>query len=96
MYTEFLIIYIGLGAVLIMTIANLALLIALLRKNNSSGPRPFGMPRSADRISPETNKKQYVDSGSAAIQGGGVVVCKNCSTRYDSSRRICPRCGTPR
>lgn len=29
-------------------------------------------------------------------QNNGIVFCKNCATQYDSSRRACPKCGTPR
>lgn len=29
-------------------------------------------------------------------QSGTVVFCRNCAAQFDSSQRVCPKCGTPR
>lgn len=33
---------------------------------------------------------------SANAAKGSVVFCKACATRFSSSERVCPKCGTPR
>lgn len=84
MYTEFIIIYIGLGILALLSIANIILLIMLL-KNNVGGK----IVTYKNNIG---NSNKYVSMNGQT----GVVFCKNCATRFDASTRICPKCGTQR
>lgn len=82
MYTEFLIIYIGLGVLALLGIAILILLIKLL-KNDQGGYVP--------------QKGNYSPNFKPApMPGGSIVFCKKCAAEFDSTQRVCPRCGTPR
>lgn len=82
-YTEFLIIYIGLGILLALAIVNLILILVLMKKDSG-----FSAPRiSSQRTMPMPQ---------TTIPGGNVVFCKKCAAEFDASQRCCPICGTPR
>lgn len=82
MYTEFLIIYIGLGILVLLGIAILILLIMLLKKDQGA-------------YIPQNNN--YIPNvQTTATPSGNIVFCKKCAAEFDSSQRACPKCGTPR
>ena len=85
MYTEFVLIFAGLGTILALLLVVIILLIVVIKKisNNlpndsfsvaAGMPPTFGSPR----------------------QESSVVYCKNCATQFDSSAQFCPKCGTPK
>lgn len=82
MYTEFLIIYIGLGILALLGTAILILLIMLLKRNQS-----VYIPQN-NNITPNAQN--------VATPTGSIVFCKKCAAEFDSSQRVCPKCGTPR
>lgn len=81
MYTEFLIIYAALGVLFLMLAAVIVLLIVLLKKDNST-------------YIPHNNYNPPVQT--SAVPTGNIVFCKKCAAEFDSSQRVCPKCGTPR
>ena len=83
MYTEFLIIYIGLGILALLGIAILILLIMLLKKGQG-----VYIPQNNNFITPNVQN--------TATPTGNIVFCKKCAAEFDSSQRVCPKCGTPR
>lgn len=83
MYTEFLIMYIGLGVLILLAIAILILLIVLVRRDSGSY-----IPRTGSMASQSTTQ--------SFVPSGNIVFCKKCATEFDASQRCCPRCGTPR
>ena len=83
MYTEFLIIYIGLGILALLGIAILILLIMLLTQDQG-----VYVPQNNNFITPNVQ--------TAATPTGNIVFCKKCAAEFDSSQRACPKCGTPR
>lgn len=90
MYPEFIAIYVGLGILLFVGVANLVLTIKLMMNGNqphySSG---FNTNNRIDEVKtnavPENN-----------IQSDYVVFCKKCANEFDASQKFCPKCGTPR
>lgn len=82
MYTEFLIIYIGLGILAVLGIAILILLIMLLKKDQG-----VYIPQ---------NNNYTPNVQTTATPNGNIVFCKKCAAEFDSSQRACPKCGTPR
>lgn len=80
MYPEFVPIYIG----LVITIGLLvAILILLLKKTvNNSKPTNY-----------VANQNNFE---ATAPTGGSIVFCKKCAAQFDSTQKICPKCGTPR
>ena len=82
MYTEFLIIYIGLGILALLGAAILILLIKLLKKDQGG------------YIPQNNNYAPKVQT--AATPTGNIVFCKKCAAEFSSSLRACPKCGTPR
>ena len=85
MYTEFLIIYIMLGVLILLAIIGIVLLIAVLKKAGSGTNR--------SRYQAQPPMYQQMNPGTAA---GGVAFCKNCGSQFNASLRVCPRCGSPR
>lgn len=83
MYIEFLIIYIGMGALFLLSITILILLIVLLRKNG-------------DTYVPKYSNSVPQSTVQTTVPSGNIVFCKKCATEFDASQRFCPRCGTPR
>lgn len=84
MYTEFIIIYIGVGISVLLSIVSVVLLLKLLKR--TGGSRYGNAGGFADK--PQSYGTQSVKTG--------VVFCKYCGTRFDAATRVCPKCGTPR
>ena len=84
MYTEFVIIYIGMGILALLSIASIALLIIVMKKMGN------GFSGNPERYS---SKPQNYGHNNAQV---GVVFCKNCGTQFDGATHVCPKCGTPR
>ncbi len=82
MYTEFLIIYIALGVLFVMLAAVIVMLIMLLKKDGG-----MYIPK---------NNSYNPPIQSSAAPTGNIVFCKKCAAEFDSSQRVCPKCGTPR
>ena len=84
MYTEFKIIYIGLGIIAALLLAVIILLVLLFKKISSGGGRAEGSrPSTSNFAAP----RQTVS---------GVVFCPNCGTQFDAKHIVCPKCGKPR
>lgn len=92
MYTEFIIIYIALGLILAISIVNF-IMILLLKRNGSSIRKTFNP---TINYSAPTNNIMPQEATYNNRPSGNIVFCKNCATEFDSSARVCPRCGTPR
>lgn len=82
MYTEFLIIYIALGVLFLMLAAVIVMLIMILKKDGG-----MYIPQNNNYNNPPIQ---------TAAPTGNVVFCKKCAAEFDSSQRVCPKCGTPR
>ena len=91
MYTEFILIFAGLGVNFILLVTAIILLIIILRK--SSGNLPANAFISPPVMTPN---QQAPLKSEPALQGNRVVFCKNCYTQFDSSVQFCPKCGTPK
>ena len=90
MYTEFIIIFILLGIVTVVSILNLVLLI-LIKKDGGVSNRTSSVPFQYQ------NNYMNQNMGQGQAQGSGsVVFCRNCATQYDAIMTRCPKCGTPR
>lgn len=84
MYAEFIIIYVGMGILALLSIASIVLSAIILKKAGS------GFSGKPGRY---TDKSKSFEYASNQI---GVVFCKNCGTQFDGTTRVCPKCGTPR
>lgn len=94
MYTEFIIIFTGLGAIVVLLLVVIILLIVLLKKANSDVPmNSFVTPMTA---SPGQFQQTMQAVPNASAANSGVVYCKNCFTEFDAATQFCPKCGTPR
>lgn len=82
MYTEFLIIYIGLGILALLGIAILVMLILLFKKDHGG-------------YIPQSNNNSP-NAQPSTTPTGNIVFCKKCAAEFDASQRTCPKCGTPR
>lgn len=90
MYTEFIIIFILLGIVTVVSILNLVLLI-LIKKDGDGSNKMSSAPFQY------LNNYMNQNMGQGQVQGtGSVVFCRNCATQYDATMTRCPKCGTPR
>lgn len=96
MYAEFIGIYIGLGILFLLGIANLVLVLILMNKNDK--PTYMGNPimPSQPTTACSTQANTMNTAGNTAIPGGNVAFCKNCAAAFDVTAKRCPRCGTPR
>ena len=90
MYPEFLVIYIGLGVVILLLAAVLVLLIKLLRSGRAVPRQVTYQPPAAAAVparpaaAPET------------AAGERVAFCKVCAAELSPTQRFCPKCGTRR
>lgn len=84
MYTEFKIIYVGLGILAVLLLAVIVLLIILLKKLNTSGQT---YSKTTDRPSQSYAPRTAVS---------GIVFCPGCGTQFDAKHTVCPKCGKPR
>ena len=85
MYPEFIVIYVGLAVLAALMIAVLVLLVKLVKQ---AGAKPIS----------KTYTSQINNSTTAPtnVATGNIVFCKHCAAEFDSSQRVCPKCGTPR
>ncbi len=90
MYPEFLVIYIGLGVVILLLAAVLVLLIELPR-SGSAVPRQVTYQPPAAAAVPARPA-----AASAAAAGERVAFCKVCAAELSPTQRFCPKCGTRR
>lgn len=85
MYPEFIPIYVGLAVLAALMIVALVLLIKLAKQ---ACAKPISKP-----YIPQMNNST---DASANVATGNIVFCKHCAAEFDSSQRVCPKCGTPR
>ena len=85
MYPEFIAIYVGLAVLAALMIVVLVLLIKLTKQ---AGAKPISKP-----YIPQMNNSADAPTNVAT---GNIVFCKHCAAEFDSSQRVCPKCGTPR
>lgn len=86
MYVEFILIFVILGIILILLICNLLLLLKLLKR---------GRPTASDiasRTQDDVDRASRVDP--VSLPTAKTVLCKNCSSFFDASKKSCPICGT--
>ena len=84
MYTEFIIMYVGLGIVIALQIALTVIGILILKKLGKGNARPVSYPaRPAAGAAP-------------AATAASTVFCRGCAKQFDGSMRFCPYCGTTR
>ncbi len=90
MYPEFLVIYIGLGVVILLLAAVLVLLIKLLRSGSA-------VPRQVTYQPPAASTVPARPAAAAeAAAGERVAFCKVCAAELSPTQRFCPKCGTRR
>lgn len=106
MYTEFILIFAGLGIIIVLLLVVVIFLIVLMKK--SSNDLPSGafltaqmpsIPNSSSSAPSfqQANPYQQVSPVSGQpSQSSSVVFCKNCYTQFDASVQFCPKCGSPR
>lgn len=85
MYPEFIAIYVGLAVLAALMIVVLVLLIKLTKQ---AGAKPISKPY--------TSQINNSTTAPANVATGNIVFCKHCAAEFDSSQRVCPKCGTPR
>lgn len=84
MYTEFKIIYIGMGVIAALLLVAIALLVLVLKKLRSNGH--IG-----------TNSSNgFQQSPQRAPSTSGIAFCVGCGTQFDAAHKVCPKCGRPR
>lgn len=92
MYTEFIIIFSGLGVIIVLLLVVIVLLIVLMKKSSNDIPvSGFVSSASISAGQPQAS----LGMAATSSVGSGVVFCKNCFTEFDASVRFCPKCGTP-
>ena len=94
MYTEFIIIFCGLGVTIVLLLVVIVLLIVLLKKTSNEIPMSsFTMPvnTAAGQFQPTAQP-----ASNAFPANNSVVYCRNCFTEFDATAQFCPKCGTPR
>lgn len=93
MYTEFIIIYILLGILLLLGIATFIFAFLAFKKSNSSfSGKPIISTQSTNNF-----EQVNTQSGTTVVPASGnIVFCKKCAAEFDASARCCPKCGTPR
>ena len=96
MYTEFILIFAGLGVNFILLVTAIILIIIILRKSSGNLPANAFISPPVSSPSVMTPNQQAPLKSEPALQGNRVVFCKNCYTQFDSSVQFCPKCGTPK
>lgn len=92
MYTEFIIIYATLAAVLVLLITLLVLQIKLLHRTDSA-PRATGHTYPTPPSAPPASAPRMETATSAQRP---VAFCKACAAELTPEQRFCPKCGTRR
>lgn len=80
LYPEFVPVYIGMAAALVLLSAILILAVVLIVKLSAQG---IGGTKTAR-------------GEKGGKTSGNVVFCRNCAAEFEESEKCCPRCGTPR
>lgn len=96
MYAEFIGIYIGLGILFLLGIANLVLVLISIKKNDRPTYMGNPMMQSEPTNAYPTQASTTNNVANTAVPSGNVVFCKKCATEFDETARCCPKCGTPR
>lgn len=105
MYTEFILIFAGLGIIIVFLLVILILLIVLMKKSSNDLPSgafmtaptpPTPNSSSAPSYRQANPYQQAAPVSGQPSQGGSIVFCKNCYTQFDASVQFCPKCGSPR
>lgn len=106
MYTEFILIFAGLGIIIVFLLIILILLIVLIKKSSNDlttgafmtvPTSAVASPQPAASVYGQVSSYQQGSSVSGQpSQGGSVAFCKNCYTQFDASAQFCPKCGSPR
>ncbi|MCM1499974.1 MAG: hypothetical protein NC124_16040 [Clostridium sp.] len=81
MYTEFIIIYVGIGVMLLLQVVLLIVMLVLLKE----------MKKQKDK-----RNRMISAAGNYAGSGSSIVFCTNCATQYAGTERFCPKCGAAR
>lgn len=81
MNPEFIFIYVGIGLALVLLIAILVMQIVILKRIKKTEQAPARYP---------SGSMQQVTAAE------GVVHCRSCGERMDSTERFCPKCGATR
>ena len=82
MYPEFIAIYVGLGILALLQVGTIVLVIVFQRKSNQ-------------KSTPNQFFNQTVPSQPQS-SSHSVAFCVGCGTQFDSTLKVCPRCGRPR
>lgn len=84
MYTEFVIMYVGLGIVIALQIALTVIGILILKKLGKGSVRPVSYPA------------RPTAGAAPAAAAASTVFCRGCAKQFDGAMRFCPYCGTTR
>lgn len=97
MYTEIMVLFVGIGLIILLLITILILLIILLKKSAGDFPVAFTAPPVIPSVQVPQGAQQPASSlTQQQFQANGVTFCKNCYTQFDASVQFCPKCGTPK
>ena len=96
MYAEFIGIYIGLGILFLLGIANLILVLFSIKKTDKPTYMGNSMIQSQPTNAYPTQANTVNPAVNTAVPSGNVVFCKKCAAEFDATARCCPKCGTPR
>lgn len=91
MYTEFIVIFVLLGLVIVISVFNMILLIMLKRESGYKANNVTSTPLQFQNTYMNQNMMQGTSNSM-----GSVVFCRNCAKQYDATLSRCPNCGTPR
>lgn len=80
MYTEFLILYIGIAVSIVLSVVVIIMLGILLGRTNKTTNR---------------RNNKYASMGNAG-SAESMVFCRKCATQFSSTMNRCPNCNTPR
>lgn len=96
MYAEFIGIYIGLGILFLLGIANLILVLISIKRTDKPTYMGNSMIQSQPTNAYPTQANTVKPAANTAVPSGNVVFCKKCAAEFDATARCCPKCGTPR
>lgn len=83
LYPEFIPVYLGMAAALLLLCAILILAVILVVQIRKLSAQEIGRAKSA----------RGAKSGKTS---GNIVFCRNCAAEFEESEKCCPKCGTPR
>lgn len=90
MYPEFIPIYAGIAVIIVLLIV---ILCVVIKRTSNSAPNQRWMPPNQGGF-----QGGYQGGFQGGYQGdeGTIVFCKNCTTKFSSLQKNCPKCGMPR